>query len=151
MSEKYFVLVKINFYLENKQTHYQKSLKHIFNGKFWFWIVNPLHSFFVLLFNYSCPHFSPTTLPCPTHAPPTTLNLSPTNCCLCAWVPYTRFLMTLPRLSPVTCPSPPLWSLSVYSLFPCLWLYFAHLFCWSGSNYRWDHKVFFFHLLAYFT
>ena len=27
----------------------------------------------------------------------------------------------------------------------------AYLFCWLGSTYRWDHMVFVFHHLAYFT
>ena len=33
-------------------------------------------------------------------------------------------------------PPHPLWSLPVSSLFPSLWFYFAHLFCWLGSTYR---------------
>ena len=37
---------------------------------------------------------------------------------------------------------PPLWSLSVCSLFQCLWLYFACLFfCWLGSTYRWPNSI----------
>ena len=36
--------------------------------------------------------------------------------------------MTLPLFSPIIPLPPPLWLLSVYSLFQCLWLYFACLF-----------------------
>ena len=43
--------------------------------------------------------------------------------------PLSMFLdLTLPLLSPITSLAPPLWSLSVCSLFPCLWFYFAGLF-----------------------
>ena len=47
--------------------------------------------FFLLLFYYSCPHFPPITLPCPTHPPPPTFNPSPS--CLSPWILYTSFLI----------------------------------------------------------
>ena len=80
---------------------------------------------FLLLFNYSCPHFS-ITLPCPTHPhlphsifPPLSLSMEPLH----------MFLdLTLPLLSPIISLTPPFWSLLVYSLFPCLWFCFACLF-----------------------
>ena len=71
-----------------------------------------------LLFNYSCPHFPPITLYCPTHPPPPTFN--PPACCLCPWVLYTCS-PSFPRYLPTP------WSLSVCSLFSCLWFYFACL------------------------
>ena len=83
------------------------------------------------------------------------------------WGPFPFF----PPLSPS-----PVWLLSVCSLFHCLWFYFACLFvlfisycqfvlyfivsgsillaclfCSLGSTYRWDHMLFVFYLLAYFT
>ena len=60
------------------------------------------------------PHYSP--LPYPT--PPPTFN--PPHC-PCPWVLYTCSLMTLSLLSPITPLPHSLWSLSVCSLFPCLW------------------------------
>ena len=63
--------------------------------------------------------FPPHHSPCPT--------LDPTPLWLCPCVLYTCSLMTLPLFPPLS-PSPhPLWSLSVCSLFKCLWFYFAHL------------------------
>ena len=77
--------------------------------------------------------------------------LAPLSRCLCPWVLYTCSLMTLLLLSPVISLPPSLWLLSVCSLFPCLGLYFVCLFCWLGSNYKWDPVVFVPHHLAYFT
>ena len=48
--------------------------------------------------------------------------------CLCPWVLYMFLDFTLPLLSPLIILPPLLWSLSVCSLFPCLWFYLAHLF-----------------------
>ena len=83
---------------------------------------------FLLLFNYICPHFSPYSplpypLPPPTFGPPP----SPGPGCPCPWVLYTCSL-TLPLLSPLIPLPCPIWSLSVCSLFPYLWFYFACLF-----------------------
>ena len=46
---------------------------------------------------------------------------------LCPWALYTWSLMTLSLLSPLITFPPPLWLLSVCSVFQCLWLYFACL------------------------
>ena len=80
---------------------------------------------FLLSFNYSCPHFLPLLSP---DLPTSTSHIqsSPPHC-LCPWVLYTCSLTTLPLLSPITFLPPPLWLLSVCSLFPCLWFYFARL------------------------
>ena len=48
--------------------------------------------------------------------------------CLWPWVFYTCSLMIFSLHSPVFPLLPPLWSLSVCSLFLCLWFYFACLF-----------------------
>ena len=78
---------------------------------------------FLLLFNYSCSHFPPITLPYPTHSHIPHAILP--HLWLCPWVLYACSLMTLPLLCPVM---PPLWLLSVCSLFPCLSFYFACFF-----------------------
>ena len=81
---------------------------------------------FLLFFKYSCLHFLPTTLPCPTdpYLPPSVLphfGFVHESFIHVPWWPFPFF----PPLSPF---SPPLWSLSVCSLFRCLWSYFACLF-----------------------
>ena len=65
--------------------------------------------------------FPPLSLP----SPPT---LTPSLIWFCPWVFYTYDLTTLPPLSPVIILLPPLWLLSVCSLFQNLWLYCACLF-----------------------
>ena len=84
-----------------------------------------MFNFFIVvriqLSSLSCHHYPHRHLP-----PPPTLHPSPLW--LCPWVLHTCCLMTLSLLSPVISLPPPFWSLSVYSLFPCLWLYFACLF-----------------------
>ena len=78
-----------------------------------------------LLFSYTCPTFLPIALPCLT--PPLPQSIPPI-------VRAHESSIRVPCLAPfpsfpvIPCP-PPLWSLSVCSLFPCLWFYFAHLFC----------------------
>ena len=74
----------------------------------------------LLIFKYSCLCFPTTT------SPPT---LNPTPLWLCPWVLYTHSLTTLSLLSPIISLPPPLWLLSVCSLFLCLWLYFVCLSC----------------------
>ena len=51
------------------------------------------------------------------------------------WQPFPFNLHTPSLLVPV--------SLFLISMSP---IYFAYLFCWLGSTYRWDHMVFVFHL-----
>ena len=101
--------------------------------------------FFLLLFKYSCVHFPPPL----SLAPPTptshTQSFPSLALSLC---PLYLFLDNLSPSFPLL---PPLSLLSVCSLFQCLWLYFACLFCWLVSTSRWDHMVFIFHHLAYFT
>ena len=54
---------------------------------------------------------------------------------LCPCVLYTCSFMVLLLFSPIVPLPPPLWLLSVCSLFQCLWLYFACLFvCWLWST-----------------
>ena len=78
-----------------------------------------------LLFSYSCPAFFPmffSAISPPPHSKsplPLSVPMSP----------LFEFLgLSLPLLSPVIPRLPPLWSLSVCSLFPSLWFYFANLF-----------------------
>ena len=96
------------------------------------------------------------TLP-PHPSPPPTLH--PTRLWLCPCALYTCSLMTLLFFFPLSPPPPPL--VTVFSLFKlslkvcsfnvCGYILLACLFCWLGSIYRWDHVVFVFHFLAYFT
>ena len=60
--------------------------------------------FFLLLFNFSCPNFSPVALPCPAH-PSCSHSQSP-SCCPCPWVLCTCSLMTLSLFLPFIPPSP---------------------------------------------
>ena len=90
----------------------------------------------LLLFSYSCPHFLPITLLCPTH--PTTFN-PPPNPCLYPWAlyicsltwPFPFFLL----LSPF-----PLWSLSVCFYFHVsssillVCLFFKLLLCYCSEH-----------------
>ena len=76
-----------------------------------------------------CPHFAPfcPLLPTPT---PFSLWLSP-QCCLCSRVMYMFSFCLIPSHSFIQSPNtPPLWQLSVCSMYPCPWFSFAHsLFC----------------------
>ena len=94
------------------------------------------------------PHYSPLPYP-----PPLPHSILPLPLCLCLCVLYTcSFTWPFPFF-PLLCPSH----------LPCghcqFVLYFhafglillTCLFCWLGSTYRWDHMVFVFHCLAYFT
>ena len=81
--------------------------------------------FFFVFVQVQLSPLSPHQYPRPQPSPPPTLD--PTPLWLCPCVLYTCSLMTLPLFPPLS-PSPhPLWSLSVCSLFKCLWFYFAHL------------------------
>ena len=75
---------------------------------------------FLKLFKYSCLHFPPTTLPHASH-PHLPLLIPPP-----LGFVHVSFIVFPENPSPIS-PSP-LWSLSVCSLFPCLWFYFACLF-----------------------
>ena len=87
-------------------------------------------SFFNFLKKFYCsitvvpifpPFLSPAILT-PSHT-----KSSPPSCCPCPWVLFTCSLTWTFLFSPLS-PSSLLWSLSVCSLFPRLWFYFAHLF-----------------------
>ena len=111
---------------------------------FWFFVIL---LFIIVLLQLS--HWSPIALPFLTHLHSD--SQSPPCCTCCPQIIYTcsltrPFPFFLPYLTPA-----PLWSLSVCSLFPCLWFHFTCLFCSLGSWYRWDHMVFVFHCLSYFT
>ena len=68
--------------------------------------------------------FSPFALPCSTHL---SHSQSP-RFCSCPWVLYTCLLIRPFPFFAVNPLPPPLWSLSVCSLFSCLRFYVAHLF-----------------------
>ena len=106
---------------------------------------------FLLLFKYGCLHFPPPPL---SPAPPTLTSHPQSHpLWLCPCVLYIYSLKTLPL------PPAPITPSSLPSCYCQFVLYFnvsgyillACLFCWLGSTYRWDHMVFVFHCLAYFT
>ena len=110
---------------------------------FWFF------SFTFVVQLYLSP-FSPITLPCPTQPPSPTFNPS---CLLSLSMgPLHMFLdLTLPLLSPVIPLSPPLCSLPVCSLFPCLWFYFGSLFVLLIRFHLQVRSYGIFHHMAYFA
>ena len=105
-------------------------------------------AFFKSLFKYSCLHPHPP----PRHPPPHTSLLSTLKPTPFGFVHYTCSLtafLLFPLLSLAPLPSGYCqfvlyFNVSGYILLACL-------FCWLGSTYRWDHKVFVFHHLAYFS
>ena len=112
----------------------------------------PFHLFshFLLLFNYSCPHYPPITLLHPIY-PHLTLSV------LSHSVVFVRGSFIHVPLSPF--PFFPLLSPSNLPSGHCQFVLYFHvsgsilltcLFCWLGSTYRWDHIVFVFYHLAYF-
>ena len=103
-----------------------------------------------MLFCYSCPTFSAIALP---HSSPTLLHSHFPQCCPCAWVIHTCPLSSpfpcFPPLSPTLLPPGHLQS--VWCFYASGTILFVSLFCSWDSSYRWDHMVFVFHELAYFT
>ena len=104
---------------------------------------------FFLLFIYSCPHFPLITLPHLTHPqlshsvlPSTPLSLS------FIYVPWQPFPF-IPLLYPSSLPSGYCPFVLYFHVSDSIWL--TSLLCWLGSTYRWDHMVFVFHRLVYFT
>ena len=83
-------------------------------------------SFFLINIRGQLSPFSHHHFPPPHPLLPPTGN--PTLLWHCSWVLYTCLLMTLSLLSPIISLLPPLQSLSICSLFQCLWLNFACLF-----------------------
>ena len=124
-----------------------RSLK--WNFSYWILFVSFFeHFIYFLLFKYSCLHFLPTTLPHPPSPP--TLNPTPfgfvhVSLIHVPWWPFPFFPMLSPTLLPSGyCQFVLYFHVSGYILLACL-------FCWSGYTNRWDHMVFIFHHLAYFT
>ena len=99
----------------------------------------------VQLSPFSCHYFPPP------HVPPlSTLNLTPLALFMSPL--YTFLNLTLSLLSPII----PLPTSSSYHEFVLhfnvsSYILLAYLFCWLGSTYRWEHIVFVFFHLAYFT
>ena len=94
----------------------------------------------------------PNFPPLPSSAQPTPQSHSQSPlCCPCPWVFHTCSLTNLfPFFPPL-----PLSPLVIVDLFPCFHAsgstLLVCLFCSLGSCYRWDHRVFVFCHLAYFT
>ena len=104
---------------------------------------------FLLLFKYSCLHFHPTMPPTPpvSSSHPRTYPLGVVHVSF-IHVPWWSFPYFPPlSLSPIPsdyCQFVLNFNASSYILLACL-------FCWLGFTYTWDHMVFVFHCLAYFT
>ena len=99
----------------------------------------------VQLSPFSCHHFPP-----PHPPPPPTLNPSPFGFVHGSFthVPWRPFSF-IPMLSPSPLPSG-YYQFVLYFNVPG-YIFLACLFCWLGSTDRWDHMVFVFHRLGYFT
>ena len=69
---------------------------------------------------------------------------------LCPWDLYIYSLTTLTLFSPII-HLLPLVTVSLFFISVSGYILLACLFCWLRSTYRWDHMVFVFHHLAYFT
>ena len=89
--------------IKHELVKWGKTLKTIFVSPFGYRLFYfTFKKLFLLLFNYSCPHFSSFTLPCPTQPPLSTFDPPPMGeDPLCPWGLYTSSVMTLPRPSPV--------------------------------------------------
>ena len=108
--------------------------------------------FVLVLFNYSCPHFPLWLLSCLSYSPPhLPHSILPHPVVFVhasiIHVPWPFLVFNLLSSSPL--PSGYYqfvlyFNVSGYILLTCL-------FCWLGSTYRWDHMIFVFHCLAYFT
>ena len=139
----YYVYMHIHTYTHILHTHIERNVL-FFKNVFIYLVIY----FLLLLFSYSCPVFSPLFIP--TLSPPYSYSQSSPLSMLISLL-FVFLGLPLPLLSCVMPLLSPLWSLSVYSLFPSLWFYFAHLFVLLiSSTYRWHHMAFVFHCLAYF-
>ena len=111
-----FHLLSINIF-NTYNCHLVISMKTISQFKFYFFILVLLQ-----LSQFSPPHCSP--LPCPRPAP--TVSPHPVVHVHGSFI-HVPWLDPTPSF-PTYTPLPPLSLPWVYSLFPCLWFYFPHLF-----------------------
>ena len=114
-------------------------------------IIHNNQRFFKVSFSYSCPHYSPccSPLPCPTPPPkgnPYPIVLNYGSFVHVPWLAPSPFYPIIPPSSFPSghCQFILCFYVSGSSLLICL-------FCLLGCTYRWDHMVFVFHCLAYFT
>ena len=114
------------FHLKLYSVHMMFLQGFWFGGFFWMEYFLFFFFHFLLLFNYSCLHFPPTTPPHNSQPSPLP-TLNPTLLWFCPWVLYTCSRKLFPLFLPFSPPPPPLWLLSVCSQFQRLWLYFACL------------------------
>ena len=118
---------------------------YIFFGKM------PIQIFFffrVFIFFYCCSPFSPHHSPAPCPPPPPTLNPTPL---LALSVGPLYVYLDDPSPSFPYNPSPPFPPSVFFFISTSSYILLACLFCWLGSTYRWDHTIFVFNHLAYFT
>ena len=96
------------------------------------------------------PHLSPLCPPLP-NLPTLSLWLSPL-CFLCLWVMHIRSLTNpFTIFYPVPQPPPTPKAVSLFHVSMSVSILFISLFSSSDSKYKWDHMVFVFLWMAYFT
>ena len=108
--------------------------------------------FYFCLFYYSCPNFPPLPFSVQSPHPAHSCSLSP-HSCQCPWSSI-HVLWLIPSPSFHNSPQPP-FSSSGCRYGPCFHVsdsvLLVSLFCSLDSSYKWDHMIFVFHGLAYFT
>ena len=114
-----------------------------------FGVTNIFFSSIFLWFKYSRLHFHPTRPPCLPFSTSHPQSYSP----LALSVGPSYMFLDDPSHSFPCYPSPCPSGYCQFALYFNVtgYILLACLFCWLGSTYRWDHMVFVFHHLAYFT
>ena len=106
--------------------------------------------FFFIVVQWHLSPFPPITLPCSTHHPHLPHSVLPLPHCLCPWILY-RCSLTWPLPFFPVIPLPSGYCQFVLYFHVSVYILRACLFCCLGSTYRWDHMVFVFHHMVYFT
>ena len=132
----YILLTEMLFHLLFLLSNWTCVSLFNFDGSLYFVNTSPFYGFmiskyfFLLLFNYSCPHFPPSTLPYCTHPTSHTQSFPPLSL---SWVLYTCSVLPRPLLSLLSPPSfPPVTlssffiskSLVIFCLLVCLLIRF---------------------------
>ena len=95
--------------------------------------------YFCIVAQLQLSSFFTIILPCPACPHLSHIQSSPTIVLVHGSFIHVPWLYPSPSFTHYP-PPPPLWSLSVYSLFQCLWfILLTCLFYWLGPTYRWDH------------
>ena len=146
---------KIRWQNEWEKNKWLKELKFITIPKAFWHFVKISNNLQVISFLYCCsiilvPIFPPLLSPAlPTPHPPT---FNPSLQVVCPRVLYACSLTILLLLSPIIpFPQPSGYCQFVLYFHVSGSILLAFFFCWLGSTFRWDHMVFVFHCVTYFT